>query len=285
MSATSPASGDSNAERDFEYAADDDYITEPEINFTPEIESDAEPRMGHEAQSRFTTRAEASTSASSDADLFDNGLLCPHAHYFSGGASEYKAFCHKFNIPANVYLHRVKSTEIRAKREDRPEHITVPLMAICKAGLQFPLHPFLREILWKFIICPHQLAINSYRIIMSVIALIESQDLDFKPTDVFHIHTMSRHGKSGRRFLTMHPKKEPLIEGLSDTNKWADFFLEVRGNFEFGRTHHRHPVPRSIDTRGYEAEPFPSICEMLFLFSLISKTLNSTARESACDTL
>lgn len=50
MSATSPASDDSNAERDYEYAAAG-YITEPEIVFTPETESEDEPRMGHEAES------------------------------------------------------------------------------------------------------------------------------------------------------------------------------------------------------------------------------------------
>lgn len=84
-------SDDSNAERDYEYAADD-FLTELEINFTPETESDTEPRMGYEAESRFGSGAEASTSAPSDADLFDKGLLCPHAHYFSGEPGEYEAF-------------------------------------------------------------------------------------------------------------------------------------------------------------------------------------------------
>ncbi|KAI8527607.1 hypothetical protein RHMOL_Rhmol12G0088500 [Rhododendron molle] len=268
MSATSAVSNDSNAEKDFEYDAEG-YATEPEINFLVETESESEPQMGHEAQSRFTSEAEASTSALKDDDLFDKGLLCPYAHYFSGDTAEYEAFREKYGIPADVYLHRVKSDQIRAKREDRPEHITVPLMAICEAGLRFPFHPFLREVLWKFSLCPHQLAINSYRIIMSIIALIESQNLDFRPTNLFHTFTMSRHRKSNRRFLMTRPKKQPLIEGLSDADKWANFYLEVRGNFEFGETRN-HPIPRFVDER--ELGP-------------ISKTLNSVARESACDTL
>lgn len=128
------------------------------------------------------------------------------------------------------------------------------LMAICEAGLRFPLHPFIREILWKFSLAPHQFAINSYRIVMSIIALIENQDLDFKVNDLFHTYTMSRHGKTGQRYLTMRPKKEPLIEGLFDTDKWADFYVEVHGNYEFGGTHHRYLVPKIKDTRG-KAEP------------------------------
>lgn len=253
MSVTSPASDDSNAERDHEYAADD-YLTDPEIVFTPETKFDAEPRMGQEAESRFAPGAEASTLASIDVDLFDKGLLCPHAHYFSGKPGEYEAFCHKYGIPDDVLLTRVKSDEIRDKKEDHPEHITVPLMAICEAGLRLPLHPFLREILWKFSLAPHQLAINSYRIIMSVITLVESQGLDFKVNDLFHTYTMSRHGRTGCRFLTTRSKKSSLIEGLSDTDKWADFYVEVHGNYEFGGTHRRYSVPKVSDKRG-NAEP------------------------------
>lgn len=228
MSTTSPASDDSNAEQDFEYA-DDEFLTEPDIDFSPSTESKAKPQRGHQAEARFTSGAEASTSAQSDDDLFDKGLLCPHAHYFSGEPREYEQFCHRYNIPADVLLNRVKSKEIKDSTKEHPEHITMALMAICEAGLRFPLHPFLREILAWFSLAPHQLVINSYRIIMSVIALVESQDLDFTVTDLFHTYTMSRHGKIGRRYLTTHPKKELLITSLSDTDKWANFYLEVHG--------------------------------------------------------
>lgn len=153
-------------------------------------------------------------------------------------------------------LHRVKSTEIKDKKEHHPEHITVPLMAICETGLRFPLHSFLREFLSRFGLAPHQLAINSYHIIMSVIALIEGHDLDFTVTHLFYTYTMSRHGKSGLRYLTTRPKKEPLIDGLSDTDKWADFYLQVEGNYEFGGTHRWYSVPKIKDTRCGGAESF-----------------------------
>lgn len=76
MSATSPTSDDSNAKRDYEYA-DNKFITEPKISFTPSTESKAEPQMGQEAEPTFNSGAEALTSARSDDDLFDKGLLCP----------------------------------------------------------------------------------------------------------------------------------------------------------------------------------------------------------------
>ncbi|KAI8550165.1 hypothetical protein RHMOL_Rhmol06G0083800 [Rhododendron molle] len=105
MSATSSVSNDSNAERDVEYDAEG-FATEPEIDFSQETESEAEPQLGHEAESRYASAAETSSSAPSDADLFDKGLLCPHAHYFSGSAGKYEAFCEKYDIPADVFLHR-----------------------------------------------------------------------------------------------------------------------------------------------------------------------------------
>lgn len=262
MSATSPTSDDLNAERDYEYV-DDEFATDPEISFTPSTESDAEPQMGQEAEARFTSGAEASTSAHSDNDLFDKGLLCPHAHYFSGESEEYEEFCHKYNIPANVVLHRVKSNEIKDSAKERPEHITVPFMAIYEAGLRFPLHPFLRELLARFSLAPHQFAINNYRIVMSVIALIEGQNLDFTVIDLFYTYTMTRHGKTGHQYLTMRPKKEPLITGLFDKDKWADFYLEVHRNFEFGDGPRRYYILKVKDTRG--AEPFQYLVVFCFI--------------------
>lgn len=207
---------------------------------------------------RFTSGAKASTFARSDDDLFDKGLLCPHAHYFSGKLGEYEEFCHKYNIPDDVVLHHVKSTKIKDKREDNLEHITVPLMAVCEAGLQFPFHPFLREKLARFSLALHQLAINSYRIIMSIIVFIESHDLDFTVTDLFYTYTMSWHGKMGRPYLTTRPKKDHLIDGLSDTDKWADFYLEVHRNYEFGGTHSGYSISKIKDMRG-DTEPFKSL--------------------------
>lgn len=272
MSATSAMSDDSNAERDHEYDAEasdaeasyaeaslaeasDNFKTEAEIVFTPETESDPEPRIGNEAvsrgtASRFESGAQASTSAPSNKDILDNGVVCPYAHYFSGSTEEYVAFCQEYHIPNDVLLHRVRSDQIKAEREDKPEHITVPLMAITEAGLRFPFHPFLREVLWKFSLCPHQLAINSYRIIMSVIKLIEMHGIDFKATDLFWTYTMSRHAKSKRRFLSTRAHKTSLIDGLSDSDKWANLFLEVRGNFEFGGPNRNYPIPKYVDNRG-----------------------------------
>lgn len=234
----------------------DDSNDEPEFNIEPEISSslstalDAEPQRGHEAESRFNSDAEASTSMLSNADPFDKGRLCPHSHFFNGDPDEYQDFCQKYNILADVVLSRVKSGEIKDKARDHPEHIIVPLMAICEAGLRFPLHPFLREVLSRFNLAPHQVSINNYRIIVFVIALVENHGLEFTIADLVHTYTMSRLGRTGRRYLTSSLKMEPLITSLPDTDKWADFYLEVHGNYEFGDAPKHHPVRKVSDTRG-----------------------------------
>ncbi|KAI8550786.1 hypothetical protein RHMOL_Rhmol06G0134200 [Rhododendron molle] len=220
--------------------------------------------MGPEAESRFNSQAEATTSRSVPseapsedreiADLFERGQVCPHAHYFSGQPNEYENFCRTYNIPDDVVISQVASNKIREKREHRPEHITVPLMAICEAGLRFPLHPFLRELLAKFGLVPHFFAINSYRIVMSVIKLKELHNLEFTVTDLFHTYIMSRHGNTDRRYLSTRSGKEPLIGGLLDTDKWDNFYVEVSGNFEFGdQTMRLHVVPKIKDFRDHRA--------------------------------
>lgn len=299
MSVTSPASDDLNAERDYEYA-DDEFLTKPEISFSPSTESEAVPQRGHKAESRFTSGAEALTSAWSDDDLFDKGQLCPHAHFFNGEPGEYEEFFCRYHISVDVVLSRVKSNEIKDEVKDRPEHIIVPLMAICEAGLRFPLHPFLMEVLARFSLAPHQLAINSYRIIMLVITLIEGQNLNFTVADLFHTYTMFRHGYTGRWYLTTRLRKEPLIMGLSHTDKWADFYLDFHGNFKFGGGHRRHSVPRVKDTRGpmhslslVSFSFTPIIVDVLFVWcSLpfaklgpISKGLNINSGADHCETL
>lgn len=215
---------------------------------------------------------------------------------WSGEPGEYEEFCRRYHIPADVVLSRVKRNETKDFAKDRPEHITVPLMTIYEAGLRFHLHPFLREVIARFSLAPHQLAINSYRIIMSVIALIESQNLIFSVADLFYTYTMSRHGRTERRYLTTYPRKDLLIMGLSDTDKWANFYLEVHGNFEFSGGHCRHFVPRIKDTRGpvyFLLHHFPfnlivlfTWCCLLFVeHDPISKGLNIFSDTDHCETL
>lgn len=134
---------------------------------------------------------------------------------------------------------------------DNPRHIIVPLMAICEAGLRFPLHPFLRELLRRYNLTRHYFAINSYRIVMPIIAFKELHNLTFKVANLFACYTMSRHGESNRRYLSSQRGERHLITNLLDTDKWENLYVEVHGNYEFGDSLNRkHEVPKVTDFRG-----------------------------------
>lgn len=86
---------------------------------------------------------------------------------------------------------------------------------------------------------------------MAVIALKELHDLEFTVADLFETYIMSRHSHTERRYLSTRRGKEPLVDGLLDTDKWANFYVEVSGNYEFGnQTNCRHHIPKIKDFRG-----------------------------------
>ncbi|KAI8530794.1 hypothetical protein RHMOL_Rhmol11G0087000 [Rhododendron molle] len=135
MSVASNMFEDSNAERDFKYG-DGEFFTNPEISFTPSTPSEANPQRGMEAESKFRSGAEASTSAQSEhdvgvgedrqvADLYKKAQVCPHTHFLNGYPEEYRNFCRVYGIPDNVVISRVTSDQIKDKADNKPEHITV----------------------------------------------------------------------------------------------------------------------------------------------------------------
>ena len=81
---------------------------------------------------------------------------------------------------------------------------------------------------------------------------------------------MSRHGKTNRRYLSTSSHKEPLIDGLPDTDKWANLYVEVSGNYEFGdQTNRIHHVPKVKDFRGLQICFFCRAQSSLFKYELL----------------
>jgi hypothetical protein len=157
---------------------------------------------------------------------------------------DYRAFCSRHNIPGDVSLNLVQPEDITFGRH----HITVPLMAISEGGLRFPVNQLLREFLHEYQLNPRYLAVNSFRIINAVDALRERFNLTFTLSDLIGVYNVSRNKSSSRRFLSLRCIKPPrpyLIDHLPDSDPWANDFVEVRGNFEFGPGEDRsYPIPR-----------------------------------------
>lgn len=114
------------------------------------------------------------------------------------------------------------------------EHVTVPLMAITKGGLRFPMHKIIRELLFTFNLTPCQLSVNTYCIIHSVIKLAEVKMFGLEAYHFFKNYSMSRNLKCSRYYLCSRKKKPNLIVGsMYDSEKWASDYIEIRGNFMY----------------------------------------------------
>lgn len=136
---------------------------------------------------------------------------CAYLHYFTKGDAGYARFVDKYDIPegVSVTLHP-KGTVLNYV----PNHINIPLMAITKGGVRFPMNTFIRAVLNTYHLPPDQLSANSYRIINSVYELKLRDNLELQVWDLFEIYAMSRNAKFGRYFLMTRPEKKQIVEHL-----------------------------------------------------------------------
>jgi hypothetical protein len=118
-------------------------------------------------------------------------------------------------------------------------------MAIIEGGVRFPLHPFLRQVLNVLQLTPSQVTINFYRIVVGVIELKERYHLEFEVEDLFGLYLVSQNKVARRKYLSCRTGQRRLIRGLPDSDKYANDFVVVRGEFEFALGEFRyHPIPR-----------------------------------------
>lgn len=163
-----------------------------------------------------------------------------YLHYFDGKEKGVEDFRRKFNIPADVFIRRVSREAV----VHDADHITIPILAITEGGLQFPLNRFVREVLCAFEIPPFDLAINTYRIINSAARLTSKFGLKFQVHDLFLPYFMNSNAHSGRRYFSVRRDYDHIVRRLPDSDKWANDYLEVYGNYDLGaREHGATPVP------------------------------------------
>jgi hypothetical protein len=107
----------------------------------------------------------------------------------------------------------------------------------------------LRQFFFEYKLPPRFLAVNSFRIINGIYYLREKYGLVFNLFDLIGVYNVSRSSPLGRRFLSLRstPKepREYLIDHLPDSDRGANDFVEIRGNFEFGpEDDGLYPIPR-----------------------------------------
>lgn len=108
---------------------------------------------------------------------------CTFLHFFNGEAGSYEKFAAAYSIPPDVRVRREASRPNDIQY--REGELTFPLMAITKGRVRFPLHPFVRHVLWELTLTSSQLSTNSYRIITSIIELRKREVLNFGIEELF----------------------------------------------------------------------------------------------------
>lgn len=159
---------------------------------------------------------------------------CRFSHYLNGDPEEYRSFCETYEIPADVVVRAGPSR--REEVEYREGELTLPLMAIIEGGVRFPLDPFLRQFLRALTLTTSQITVNTYRVICSIANMRRRESLLFGLAELFCAYKISRSGNPPRYYLSSRPEfLSLLVDGLPDSDEWADTYVCVFGNFMFGR--------------------------------------------------
>ncbi|KAH7864987.1 hypothetical protein Vadar_000802 [Vaccinium darrowii] len=140
-------------------------------------------------------------------------------------------FRESFQIPADVELELIPVNP-DTHRAPQPHETVVPIFAVCAAGLRFPIQTFTPE-------------------------LKRLHNLEFTLDDLFGIYYVGQNPTAGRVFLAPRSTESVVhmfstyglpITSLLDSDKYANDFMFVRGNWEFGPNEPNvFPIPRTVN--------------------------------------
>jgi hypothetical protein len=131
-----------------------------------------------------------------------------------------------YGVPNDVHL-EYKFWENALPGE--PGDLILPLVAIIKGGVRFPMDSLLAHFLDYFNLSPTQISPNIFRIVMCVVELNRRLGLDLTVHDIIAIYTLCT---SQSEAYSLRPRDvlNTLVNSLPDTNKdMMDDYLLVRG--------------------------------------------------------
>uniref|UniRef100_A0A2N9ID30 Uncharacterized protein n=1 Tax=Fagus sylvatica TaxID=28930 RepID=A0A2N9ID30_FAGSY len=132
--------------------------------------------------------------------------------------------------------------------------ILIPIMAIVEGGVRFPLHTLLINFLQTVNATPPQIFVNTFRIIMGVIAINRLLDVNLTIREILAVYQYKCPGEKSNTLCHLVARKvnEKLVNGLPSTNKgYEKDYLRVRGDWFSGssicRSEFGYPNQRRID--------------------------------------
>uniref|UniRef100_A0A2N9G9N8 Uncharacterized protein n=1 Tax=Fagus sylvatica TaxID=28930 RepID=A0A2N9G9N8_FAGSY len=136
-----------------------------------------------------------------------------------------------YQIPPSVSLTYCNSDDFPVINRDE---ILIPIMAIVEGGVRFPLHSFLIDFLQTVNATSSQISVNTFRIIMGVIAINRLLDVNLTIREVLAVYQYKCLGAKSNTLshLVARNVNEKLVNGLPSTNKgFEKDYLRVGGNW------------------------------------------------------
>ena len=127
-----------------------------------------------------------------------------------------EAFKDKYHISHGVALRYCSLEQIVTHREEG--EVIIPMIAFIEGGMTLPMGRITRDYLINHRICPHQCALNLFKVLSSVDALNEHLRLGFTWHDVVHMYECHSLKNTGY-YLKSRSDVVRLVSCLPKTNK------------------------------------------------------------------
>ena len=133
-------------------------------------------------------------------------------------------FKQKYNIPQEVGLQYCSTEQIATDRETR--EVIIPMIAFIEGGMTIPIGRITRNYLIAHRLCPHQCALNMFRILGCIDALIEHLQLGLTWHNVVYMYEFHSQADGGY-YLKSWSAVVRLISCLPKSNKGMkdDYFI------------------------------------------------------------
>ena len=123
-------------------------------------------------------------------------------------------FRRTYGVPDDVTLRLPPSGEASTSGGFPENEVEWPIIAITEGGVRFPLHPFLREFLYRCNLRPTQVSINFYRTVMGTLALAEKAGVMLGWEEIFHLYTLT--SNAGRYYLKARDARTKFVQFTPD---------------------------------------------------------------------
>ena len=151
--------------------------------------------------------------------------------YLVDSSDSMESFRAKYHIPPRVGLEYCSPDCVLTDRQGG--EVVILMITFIEGGMTLPMGRITRDYLRNHMLCPHQCALNMFRVLGYVDALNDQMNLGLTWHDVVHLYEC--HSLSGGYYIKSRSDEVRLISCLLKSNKgMKDDYLVVSGGWHDG---------------------------------------------------